>query len=127
MSVIVIKSKGKLTKTFKFLKKDRRELLKRILDKYGMRGVEALRASTPKDTGHTANSWNYSVDITPFSASVNWYNTNENKGISIALLLQYGHGTKNGGYVEGVDYINPSLKPVFEAISDSAWEEVNAT
>ena len=87
-------------------------------------GVDALREATPRDTGKTANSWDYIIEETPDSVTITWTNSNENRSIPIALLIQYGHATRKGGWVSGIDYINPALKPIFEEIAKSAWEEV---
>lgn len=94
------------------------------LDRYGREGVAALMAATPVDSGKTALSWDYEIVENQGSIAINWTNSNVNDGVSVALILQYGHGTGNGGYVKGIDYINPALKPLFEKIADSAWEEV---
>ncbi len=94
------------------------------LDKYGQQGVEALRRATPKDTGATADAWDYTIKRTSNSVSIQWTNSNAPYGVPVAILIQYGHGTRNGGYVEGIDYINPALKPIFEEISEGAWREV---
>lgn len=95
-----------------------------ILDKYGQRGVEALRDMTPIDTGMTANSWHYEIIQNGSGVSVVWNNSNVNDGVNIALILQTGHGTRNGGYVVGVDYINPALQPIFDELAQAAWKEV---
>lgn len=94
------------------------------LDKYGQLGVERLREATPRDTGLTAESWTYSVHVGKDSASIYWDNTNRKDGVPVALMIQYGHGMPHGGYVQGIDYINPALEPIFEAIKDSLWKEV---
>lgn len=94
------------------------------LDKYGQMGVDALREATPKDTGKTANSWYYEIEETRDSVTIRWLNSNTNRSIPIALLIQYGHATRDGGWISGKDYINPALKPIFDAIAKSAWEEV---
>ena len=94
------------------------------LDKYGQMGVDALREATPKDTGKTANSWYYEIEETRDSVTIRWLNSNTNRSIPIALLIQYGHATRDGGWISGRDYINPALKPIFDAIAKSAWEEV---
>lgn len=94
------------------------------LDKYGRQGVEALAAATPRDTGKTAESWKYDIVRGKDSAVIQWYNTNENKGVNIAVILQYGHGTRNGGYVRGRDYINPAIQPLFDEIAETAWKEI---
>lgn len=95
-----------------------------VLDKYGQEGVEALAAATPVDTGKTAASWYYDKIVENGTAKLVWYNSNIHRGINIAILLQYGHATKSGTYVEGIDYINPALRPVFERLAEDAWMEV---
>jgi len=94
--------------------------LRTAFERYGAQGVEALRLATPKDTGTTADSWSYTIE--PWGISFN--NSNANNGYSVAILIQYGHGTKNGGYVKGVDFINPALRPIFEKIATECWKEV---
>nr|DAH12804.1 MAG TPA: type I neck protein [Caudoviricetes sp.] len=96
-----------------------------ILHQYGQMGVDALAAATPKDTGKTAGSWYYDIGIDTNGLKITWRNSNENKGVNIAIILQYGHGTRNGGYVKGIDYINPALKSVFSDLADAIWTEVN--
>lgn len=98
-----------------------------ILDKYGRRGVEALSNATPVDTGLTASSWYYEINRDEQNQTVTLSFNNSNvvdDWCNVAIILQYGHGTRNGGYVEGVDYINPALQPIFNKIADEAWEEV---
>lgn len=117
--------KGDFKKTYKFLESATDLFGYSILDKYGQMGVEALREATPKDTGKTADSWSYQIVKWNDGAKIIWTNSNTTKtGIPIALLIQYGHGFKNGTYVQGVDFINPAMKPVFEKISNMVWEEV---
>lgn len=94
------------------------------LDQYGERGVEALRSATPVDTGLTANSWVYEIQRTKDSVALVFKNTNIQNGVPIAIILQYGHGTRNGGYVKGRDYINPAIRPIFDNLSKEMWEEV---
>lgn len=94
------------------------------LRKYGELGVQALQRYTPKETGLTAASWYYTISENSDSITIEWKNRNRNKGVLIAAILQYGHGTGTGGYVQGVDYINPAMKPVFQQIADDAWKEV---
>ena len=95
--------------------------IRSVLDKYGRQGVAALQMYTPKDSGETANSWKYEI----FNLGIAWSNTNvTGNGTPVAILLQYGHGTKNGGYVQGRDYINPALQPIFDEIADNCWKEV---
>lgn len=97
------------------------------LNKYGEMGVEALSRATPKDTGLTASSWSYEIKRGKESSSIVWTNSNVNDGVPVAVILQYGHATRNGGYVEGIDYINPALNSVFKNIADMAWKEVTRT
>jgi len=94
------------------------------MEKYGRRGVEALAAATPVDSGETKNSWFYTIDEEPGRTSIVWRNSNVQNGVNIAVILQYGHATRNGGYVEGTDYINPVMKPIFEEMAKEAWKEV---
>lgn len=95
--------------------------IRSVLNKYGQQGVAALQTYTPKDSGETANAWRYEI----FNLGIAWENTNTtSNGTSIAILLQYGHGTRNGGYVQGRDYINPALQPIFDEIADACWKEV---
>ena len=122
--MIAIKAKGDFSKAEGFLNNLRTSLRNRKLEKYGQMGVDALAAATPKRTGLTAASWTYKIEQSADSASIIWTNTNRNKGEMIAVLIQYGHGTGTGGYVEGIDYINPALQPVFDKIANDAWEEV---
>ena len=122
--VIVFKQKGSWKKTRRFLKHCTALQLDEILDQYGREGVEALAKATPKATGKTAASWNYRVDKAKDRITITWLNANVVDGVPIAVILQYGHGTRNGGYVEGVDYINPAMRPLFERIAARAWGEV---
>lgn len=125
--MISIKQKGDFKKTEKFLKKSLGRDYRRVLEKYGELGVEALSAATPVDSGETAASWYYEIIQKESSMSVIWKNRNVQKGVNIAVILQYGHGTRNGGYVEGRDYINPALKPIFESLAEAAWKEVSSS
>ena len=101
-------------------------LIKPILEKYGKRGVEALKEATPKDTGKTADSWTYEIiKDNENKYQIVWSNTNVVDGwANVAILLQYGHATRNGGFVKGTDYINPAIEKVFQGMADEAWEEV---
>ncbi len=117
-------SKGDFSKTIKFLNKVKNVKINNILSKYGKIGVNALSQATPKDSGITSRSWNYKIEVNNGNASIVWYNTNVVKGVNIAVILQYGHGTRNGGWVEGRDYINPAMKPIFDKIADQVWKEV---
>ena len=121
---ISFSSKGDFSKTIKFLNKVKNVKINNILSKYGKIGVDALSQATPKDSGVTSRSWNYKIEVNNGNASIVWYNTNVVKGVNIAVILQYGHGTRNGGWVEGRDYINPAMKPIFDKIADQVWKEV---
>lgn len=119
-----IKQRGNFNKTEKFLKKSLGRDYISVLDKYGQQGVSTLSASTPVRTGVTASSWRYEIIQNKDNISIVWSNSNVQRGVNIALILQYGHGTRNGGYVIGTDYINPALKPIFDKMADAAWKEV---
>lgn len=95
-----------------------------ILEEYGKAGVQALADATPKDSGETAAAWNYIIERDKNSTSIVFTNSHINEGVNIAIILQYGHGTRGGGYVSGRDYINPSIQPVFDKLADAAWREV---
>lgn len=125
--MIVFTQKGDFKKTEKFLNKASKEEYFRKLEKYAREGVKALSAATPVDTGKTAASWSYEIRQTKGSVSIYWTNSNVNKGVPIAIILQYGHGTNNGGYVQGIDYINPALRPVFERLAEETWKEVTSS
>lgn len=113
-------------KTERWLEKLQKNIIPEAdLAKYGELGVRALAANTPKDTGRTAGSWYYSIEKKKNSITISWKNRNVHNGVVIAAILQYGHGTGTGGYVRGIDYINPSMKSVFQQIADDAWREVN--
>ena len=122
--VIIFKQKGDWKKSRKFLKRCSELDLDAILDQYGREGVEALAKATPKATGKTAASWSYGVTKGKDRITITWRNANIVDGAPIAVILQYGHATRNGGYVEGVDYINPAMRPIFERIAARAWGEV---
>lgn len=125
MPIISIRVEKDSGETENFLKRalqvfDRKSLF----NKYGEIGVDALRKETPKDTGNTADSWYYEVKEDKGGVTIEWSNSNINKNVNIAVILQYGHGTGTGGYVKGIDYINPAMKPVFQEIADNLWREV---
>lgn len=122
--IIVFRQKGTPGKTEKFLKHAGKRNLDAVLDRYGAKGVAALAAATPKKTGKTAESWSYKITKGKESIAIAWSNANIVDGVPIAVILQYGHGTRNGGYVQGVDYINPAMRPIFDEIAQEAWEEV---
>lgn len=122
--MIKISSSGDFSKTFKFLNFMSNWKIDKILQKYGQQGVAALAAATPVESGTTANSWSYEIKSSGQSATIYWSNSNVNKGVNIAVILQFGHGTGTGGYVQGRDYINPAMRPVFDKIAEEAWMEV---
>ena len=122
--VIEMRQSGDFKKNLTFLTNLRKKSIRPILEKYGQKGVEALAEATPKATGKTAASWSYEIKMEKTGAVLSWKNANIVDGVPIAVILQYGHGTRNGGYVHGVDYINPAMKPVFDAIRDELWKEV---
>lgn len=123
--MIKVNQRGSWANTYKFLNQDPNERIVSIMDKYGRKGVEALSLATPVSTGKTSRSWNYVIEEEEDRVSLTWTNSNTSGGLYIALMIQYGHGTKNGGYIAGVDYINPALNPIFKQIADDAWTEVN--
>ena len=125
--MIVFTQKGDFKKTEKFLNKASKAEYFRKLEKYAREGVKALSAVTPVDTGKTAASWSYEIRQAKGTVSIYWTNSNVNKGVPIAIILQYGHGTNNGGYVQGIDYINPALRPVFERLAEETWKEVTSS
>lgn len=122
--IIVFRQKGNFKNTEAFLKRASKFNIDAILDRYGKEGVSALSAATPKDTGETANSWYYKVNKGKDIITITWSNSHIVNGVPIAIILQYGHATRNGGYVEGRDYINPAIRPMFDRIANRAWEEV---
>lgn len=124
--MIKIKQKGGFEKTTKLLNRLKKITFEDILNKYGEIGVAQLKNATPVDTGLTASSWEYSVTIGDDGTSkLTFSNTNIQNGVQIAILIQYGHATKNGGYVQGRDYINPALRPIMDALANQAWKEVS--
>ena len=122
--MIKIRQKGELKKLASFLEKAKEGFKMGILDKYGEKGVAALSSATPVDTGLTASSWFYKIENKNGVAKIEFHNSNIQNGVPIAVILQYGHGTRNGGYVVGRDYINPAIQPVFDELAKNAWKEV---
>lgn len=115
---------GNWSKTTKFLNKASSGRITDILKRYGEEGVALLRKNTPVDTGKTAESWYYDISTTKSGMTLSFHNSNVVDGVPIAIILQYGHATNNGGYVTGIDYINPVLKPIFDDMANRVWEEV---
>lgn len=122
--MLTFRIKGDFSNTEKFLKKVKEKKYQNILERYARQGVTALSAATPKDTGKTAGSWSYEIKRSSDSLSVYWKNDNVQNGVMIAIILQYGHGTRNGGYVAGRDYINPAMRPIFDKMAQELWKEV---
>ena len=125
MRMLSITYKGDFTNSMGFLNKIKKMRVRSMLEDCGREGVAALQEATPKDTGLTAASWSYEIEETRDGFTLRWNNSNVNNGVNIALILQRGHGKRNGGYVAGVNYINPALAPIFEKIKQKALEEVS--
>ena len=117
---------GGFTKTERFLNRMKRREYLNVLDEFGRDGVQALRNATPVDSGATAEAWDYEIKRTRNYTEIVWTNSNINDGVPIAVILQYGHGTGTGGYVQGRDYINPAIRPVFDKIVEKAWKVVTS-
>ena len=122
--MITFKHKGDFSNLTRFLERAKEAVHMGDLDKYGRAGVEALASATPVDSGETANSWYYEITNSNGSARITFNNSNIQNGVPIAIILQYGHGTGTGGWVEGRDYINPAIQPIFDEIANNAWREV---
>lgn len=124
MNIISFRHKGDFSKTTAYLGKLKERRFLQSLDKYGQEGVNALMSATPVDTGLTASSWYYQIRKTENYVTLEFHNSNVNDGVPIAIVIQYGHVTPNGGWVEGRDYINPAIQPIFDQLAKNAWEEV---
>lgn len=122
--MVSIRHKGDFAKLTRYLEKVKSAARVSVLDRFGKEGVAALSSATPVDTGVTSRSWYYEIERGKGSAIIKFCNSNVQNGVMIAIILQYGHGTRNGGWVEGRDYINPALQPVFDKLAESAWREV---
>lgn len=122
--MISVKHKGDFSKVIRYLERAKKGVNIKSLDKYGRQGVEALSANTPVRTGLTAASWYYEIEDKKGIVELRFCNSNIQNGVPIAIILQYGHGTRNGGWVEGRDYINPAIQPIFDEIAKNAWKEV---
>ena len=122
--MISFSQKGNFTKLTNFFEKSKELIHVGKLDKYGRIGVEALYNATPKDSGKTASSWTYKISRKEGSVSLEFYNSNTSDNVPVVILLQYGHATRNGGFVQGIDFINPVLKPIFKQLAEEAWKEV---
>lgn len=124
--MISLSSEGSFDKTFKFLAAMQNLDIKKICDNEAQKGVRALIAATPKDSGIAANSWSYEIEHTTSTTTIWWKNTDVETGFPVALMLQYGHGTGTGGWVQGKDYINPAMRPVFDQIAETVWKAVTS-
>ena len=122
--MIKFRHKGDFSRSFRYLERVKGAVRLSDLDKYGREGVAALASATPVDSGLTASSWYYEITRTNGSVSINFNNSNIQNGVPIAVILQYGHATGTGGYVQGRDYINPAIRPVFDRIANDSWREV---
>lgn len=122
--MISFRQKGDFSKLTRFLERAKEAVHVGDLDKFGKEGVAALASATPVDTGQTANSWYYKIENKKRSVTISFYNSNIQNGVPIAIIVQYGHGTRNGGWVQGRDYINPAIQPIFDKIANNVWREV---
>ena len=122
--MIEFRQKGDFSKLNRYFERLKETANVGVLDKYGRVGVAALSSATPVNTGKTASSWYYDIKRQNGSVSIEFNNSNFNKGVPIAIILQYGHGTGNGGWIQGRDYINPAIQPIFDQIANDAWKEV---
>ena len=122
--MISFRQKGDFSKTFRYLGKAKNNSRRVDLERYAREGVSALASATPVETGKTASSWFYEIEYKKDLTTISFHNSNIQNGVPIAILLQYGHGTGGGGWVQGRDYINPAIQPIFDRIAKDAWEEV---
>lgn len=124
--MIKVTSKGDFSKLTRYFVNLKKTIKPKDLERFGKEGVAALQSTTPYDTGLTASSWYYKIEIKDGIAIISFNNSNIQNGVPIAIILQYGHGTRNGGWVEGRDYINPALQPIFDKLANDAWREVTS-
>lgn len=122
--MISFRQKGDFSRVTRYFERLKETMRLGILDKYGREGVNALSSATPVESGMTAASWYYKIEHSSNSAAIQFYNSNVNKGVPIAIILQYGHGTETGGWVQGRDYINPAIQPLFDKMAEEVWKEV---
>ena len=122
--MISFRQKGDFSKLTRYLERAKNTVRAGVLDKYGRAGVAALASATPVESGLTANSWYYEIERKNGSAVISFHNSNIQNGVPIAIILQYGHGTGTGGWVQGRDYINPAIRPIFDRLANDAWREV---
>jgi hypothetical protein len=117
---------GEFTLTEKYLKSLQNNDISSDLDHYGRLGLDALASATPVDSGLAASSWGYRILNEANGPTIEWYNTDIEGGVSVVILIQYGHGTGTGGYVAGRDFINPAIQGVFDKIAEDLWKKVSA-
>lgn len=122
--MVSFRQKGDFANVTRYLERAKKGIRLSSLDRFGHEGVAALASATPVESGETANSWNYKIENQNGIVKIGFYNSNVVNGVPIAIILQYGHGTRNGGYVQGRDYINPAIQPVFDQLAKHAWKEV---
>lgn len=122
--MITFRHKGDFSKLTRYLERVKEAARIGILDKYGREGVAALASATPVDSGLTADSWYYEIENKNGSATITFNNRNIQNGVPIAIIIQYGHGTGTGGWVQGRDYINPAIRPIFDRLANEAWKEI---
>lgn len=121
--MIKIIQEGDFSKTMRFFNRVLRKNYRNIIADYANRGIEALQKATPEDSGKTADSWNYEIIDGDGMTTLYFTNSNTQNGVNVAVLLIYGHGTRNGGYVEGIDFVTPALRPIFQELADKVWKE----
>ena len=124
--MIKFRQKGDFSKLTRFLERAKETVRIGDLDKFGKEGVAALASATPVDSGETANSWYYEIENRKGSVTISFHNSNTQNGVPIVIILQYGHGTRNGGWVQGRDYINPAIQPIFDKIANNALEKAES-
>ena len=122
--MITVKHKGNFNNFERFRNRVLRREYLNIISSYAIRGVEALKEATPSDSGETANSWDYEIEVADGITTLWFTNSHEENGVNVAILLIYGHGTRNGGYVEGIDFVSPALAPIFQDLANAMWKEV---
>jgi len=124
--LIKFRHKGSFHNTELFLDRTKKINYRLILEKYAREGIEVLRSATPKDTGATSDSWNFEILTGKSGFTITWTNSHIEDGVPVVILLQYGHGTRSGTFVEGRDFINPAMRPLFDKIAENLWKEVTS-
>lgn len=121
---VTLKNKGGFSKITRFFDRVSKEDIYASMEKLGKIGVDALISATPSDSGETASSWGYEIQKERGKTSLAWTNSNVVDGVPVVILIQYGHATGTGGYVSGVDFINPAIRPIFDEIADTVWDDI---